>query len=387
MAEIELIIVISVLLLIAPFISNILKLPIAVVEITMGSILGSLGFLHESHLFELLAEVGFLYLMFLAGMEVNLKEFVKIDKKIFLLGGSFIFLLYLLTFFLITIFGFSKIFFVILPMLSVGLIVSVQKEIGKKEWIEFAITIGVIGELVSILVLTLISGVFTFGIGIELYKSIFTLFLLIGILIFGFYIIKTTFWWFPTIKHYMMPDDDKYNQDIRISFAFFFLMISIMLYLHLDVVLGAFVAGMFIKSFFEHNIELEHKLSPFGFGFLITIFFIHIGSTFNFKYLNLEVIKIALIITFLMISIRIISSLIFIKILKAKEIFLFSLSLSMPLTLLIATSTLAYQAKSIDLLHYNSFILAAIIEVLISMLGIKFILKKSKLPKPHNKGG
>ena len=387
MAEIELIIVISVLLLIAPFISNILKLPIAVVEITMGSILGSLGFLHESHLFELLAEVGFLYLMFLAGMEVNLKEFVKIDKKIFLLGGSFIFFLYLLTFLLITLFGFSKIFFVILPMLSVGLIVSVQKEIGKKEWIEFAITIGVIGELVSILVLTLISGVFTFGIGIELYKSIFTLFLLIGILIFGFYIIKTTFWWFPTIKHYMMPDDDKYNQDIRISFAFFFLMISIMLYLHLDVVLGAFVAGMFIKSFFEHNIELEHKLSPFGFGFLITIFFIHIGSTFNFKYLNLEVIKIALIITFLMISIRIISSLIFIKILKAKEIFLFSLSLSMPLTLLIATSTLAYQAKSIDLLHYNSFILAAIIEVLISMLGIKFILKKSKLPKPHNKGG
>ena len=58
----------------------------------------------------------------------------------------------------------------------------------------------------------------------------------------------------------------------------------------------------------------------------------------------------------------------------------------MPLTLLIATSTLAYQAKSIDLLHYNSFILAAIIEVLISMLGIKFILKKSNSPKPHKKG-
>jgi Kef-type K+ transport system membrane component KefB len=386
MAEIELIIVISVLLLIAPFISNILKLPIAIVEITMGSILGSAGFLHKSDLFELLAEVGFLYLMFLAGMEVNLKEFVKIDKKIFFLGGSFIFLLYLLTFVLITLFGFSKICFVILPMLSVGLIVTVQKEVGKKEWIEFAITIGVMGELVSILVLTLISGVFTFGIGIELYKSIFTLFLLIGILIFGFYIIKTIFWWFPTIKHYMMPDDDKYNQDIRISFAFFFLMISIMLYLHLDVVLGAFVAGMFIKSFFEHNIELEHKLSPFGFGFLITIFFIHIGSTFNFKYLNLEVIKIATLVTLLMIVIRIVSSLIFIKILKLKEIFLFSFSLSMPLTLLIATSTLAYQAKSIDLLHYNSFILASIIEVLISMLGIKFILKKSNIFKSHNKG-
>ena len=215
--------------------------------------------------------------------------------------------------------------------------------------------------------------------GIELYKSIFTLILLLGFLVFSFYLIKTLFWWFPTIKHYMMPDDDKYNQDIRISFALFFIMISIMLYLHLDVVLGAFVAGMFIKSFFEHNIELEHKLSPFGFGFLITIFFIYVGSTFNLDYLfNKEVLKISLIIALVMILIRVIASFVFIKILNKKELLLFSLSLSMPLTLLIATATLAYQANSIDLIHYNSFVLASILEVLIAMMGIKAILKYSK---------
>jgi Kef-type K+ transport system membrane component KefB len=376
MGEIELIIIISILLLIAPFISNVLKLPIAVVEILMGAIIGSSGLLHESHLFELLAEVGFLYLMFLAGMEVNLKELIKIDKNIFILGIGFISLLYILTILSTTFLGLSKIFIVILPMLSVGLIVSVQKEVGKTKWIEFAMTIGVIGELVSILVLTVISGVFELGVGVELYKSIATLFILIGILVLGFYMLKTLFWWYPKIKNYMMPDDDKYNQDIRISFALFFIMIAIMLYLHLDVVLGAFVAGMFIKSFFEHNVELEHKLSPFGFGFLITIFFIHVGSTFNLSYLfNVEVLKITFLIIFLMLSIRIISSLIFIKILK-KDILLFSLSLSMPLTLLIATATLAYQAKSIDLIHYNSFVLASILEVLIAMIGIKLILNK-----------
>jgi len=376
MGELQLIIIISFLLLTAPFISNILKLPIAVVEISMGAIVGYMGLLHESHLFELLAEVGFLYLMFLAGMEVNLKELIKVDKKIFLLGGGFISLLYILTFIITSILGLSKIFIVILPMLSVGLIISVQKEVGKSEWINFAITIGVLGELVSILVLTIISGIFELGIGIELYKSIFTLFLLIGILIVGFYLIKTLFWWFPTIRHYMMPDDDKYNQDIRISFALFFIMISIMLYLHLDVVLGAFVAGMFIASFFEHNIELEHKLSPFGFGFLITIFFIHVGSTFDLKFLfNIYVLEMTTIIILLMLGIRVISSFIFYKILDKKELLLFSLSLSMPLTLLIATATLAYQAKSIDLIHYNAFILASIVEVLISMIGIKLLLK------------
>ena len=377
MGELQLVIIISILLLIAPFISNLLKLPIAVVEILMGSIIGTAGLVHDSHLFELLAEVGFLYLMFLAGMEVNLKELLKIDKKIFLLGGIFIFILYILTIFSTKFLGLSQIFIVILPMLSVGLIVSVQKEIGKTKWIEFAITIGVLGELVSILVLTIISGIFTLGVGIELYKSIFTLFLLITIFILGFYGLKTLFWWFPVIRHYMMPDDDKYNQDIRISFALFFLMIAMMLFLHLDVVLGAFVAGMFIKSFFEHNIELEHKLAPFGFGFLITIFFIHVGSTFNLKYLfNIEVLKITFIVIGLMLFIRLVSSFVFFKILDKKGIILFSLSLSMPLTLLIATATLAYQAKSIDLIHYNSFVLASILEVLISMIGIKIIYQK-----------
>jgi Kef-type K+ transport system membrane component KefB len=376
MGEIELIVIISVLLLIAPFVSNILKLPIAVVEIMMGSLVGTFGLLHESHLFELLSEVGFLYLMFLAGMEVNLKQFVKIDKKIFLLGGLFLSFLFLLTVIFVKFFHLSNIFIVILPMISVGLIVSVQKEVGKSEWIEMAITVGVIGELLSIILLTVISGIFKLGMGSALYFSILKLIILITILIVGFYFIKVLFWWFPTIKHYIMPDDDKYNQDIRLSFALFFIMISIMIYLHLDVVLGAFVAGMFITSFFEHNVELEHKLAPFGFGFLITLFFIHVGSTFNLKYLvDLHMLKITFLVVALMLGIRIVASLVFIKIMNLREILLFALSLSMPLTLLIATSTLAYQAQSIDLMHYNAFILASILEVLIAMVGIKQVLK------------
>jgi hypothetical protein len=76
-----------------------------------------------------------------------------------------------------------------------------------------------------------------------------------------------------------------------------------------------------------------------------------------------------------MLGIRIVASLVFIKIMNLREILLFALSLSMPLTLLIATSTLAYQAKSIDLMHYNAFILASILEVLIAMIGIKQVLK------------
>ena len=380
-SDFQLIILLSTLLLIAPFISNILKLPIIVTEMMLGSVFQFLGLLPDNHLFELIAEVGFLYLMFLAGMEVNLRELFKIDKKILLQSGAFLFLLYLLTIIIAYIFNLSKIYIAILPLISVGLIITLQKEVGKTKWLSLAITIGVLGELVSIISLTILSGVFAYGMTFKLYKIIFILIGFLSILIISYFILKSLFWWFPKIKHYLMPNDDKYNQDIRISFALFFILIAIMLYLHLDVVLGAFVAGMFITSFFYHNIELEHKLSPFGFGFLITIFFIHVGSGFDLKMLlNKELILKTFFIVSIMLFIRIISSFIFINIIGKKESILLGLSLSMPLTLLIATATVAYDGKSIDLLHYNAFVLASIIEVVFSMLFLKTLLFK-KIPK------
>ena len=372
--EFQIIIVLSTLLLIAPFVSNKLKLPIIVTEMMLGSVAHSLGLLPHNHLFELIAEVGFLYLMFLAGMEVNLRELFKIEKKILLYSTIFLILLYLLTLLSIYIFHLSKIFLATLPLISVGLIVTLQKEIGKKEWLNLAITVGVLGELVSIVVLTILSGIFTYGVTPELYKAILILVTFISILVLGYFALKSLFWWFPKIKHNLMPDDDKYNQDIRISFALFFILIAIMMYLHLDVVLGAFVAGMFITSFFYHNIELEHKLSPFGFGFLITIFFIHVGSGFDLEMLlNKELILKTFFILFIMILIRVVSAFIFIKIIGKKESILLGLSLSMPLTLLIATATVAYNGKSIDLLHYNAFVLASILEVVLVMLFVKFL--------------
>jgi len=372
--EFQIIIVLSTLLLIAPFVSNKLKLPIIVTEMMLGSVAHSLGLLPHNHLFELIAEVGFLYLMFLAGMEVNLRELFKIEKKILLYSTIFLILLYLLTLLSIYIFHLSKIFLATLPLISVGLIVTLQKEIGKKEWLNLAITVGVLGELVSIVVLTILSGIFTYGVTPDLYKAILILVTFISILVLGYFALKSLFWWFPKIKHNLMPDDDKYNQDIRISFALFFILIAIMMYLHLDVVLGAFVAGMFITSFFYHNIELEHKLSPFGFGFLITIFFIHVGSGFDLTMLlNEELILKTFFILSIMILIRVMSSFIFIKIIGKKESILLGLSLSMPLTLLIATATVAYDGKSIDLLHYNAFVLASILEVVLVMLFVKFL--------------
>ena len=72
---------ISLIIIFSPFFAKILKLPTTPIEIILGSIFGYIGFLHDEHLFEIVAELGFLYLMFIAGTEVDLKKVLKTAKK------------------------------------------------------------------------------------------------------------------------------------------------------------------------------------------------------------------------------------------------------------------------------------------------------------------
>ena len=181
-----LIISLSVILLISPFLSNVLKLPISMVEITLGAVFSAAGFIHHNEMFDLLAEVGFLYLMLLAGMEVNLKELLKMEKAIFKKALLFLVLLNIIGGAFVFIFSLSKIFLVIMPLISIGLMISIQHEIGKKEWLNLAIKIGVLGELVSILILTIVSGYFEFGLSKKLLFNIGILLLFLLFMVFYF---------------------------------------------------------------------------------------------------------------------------------------------------------------------------------------------------------
>ncbi len=371
-----LIISLSVILLVSPFLSNSLKLPVSMVEITLGAVFSALGLIHHNEMFNLLAEVGFLYLMLLAGMEVNLKELLKIEKSFFKKGVLFLLILNVLSFVFVFVLGLSKVFLVIMPLISIGLMISIQQEIGKRDWLDLAMKIGVLGELISILLLTVVSGYFEFGFDKKLLFNIGILFLFLIFLAVAFFLIRSLFWWFPKLKHYLMPGVDKYHQDVRIAISFFFIMIAFLMKIHLDVVLGAFVVGVFITTFFEHNKDLEHKLAPFGFGFLITIFFVHVGSSLNLSLISFSMLKDSLMIVAIMIAIRVLASGVFYFTLGLKKTVLFALSLSMPLTLLIATATLAHQNHTISDYWFNVLVFTAVLEVIVVMISVKILEKR-----------
>ncbi len=372
--EVSIILLLSAIIFTSPLISKLTRIPTIPIEIILGSTIISLGLIEENHIFTIVAELGFLYLMFLAGLEVDLKKLFKVSPHILKKGLLYTFLLYFISSIFCFYFELSIIFVVILPLISIGLLAALKKEYGEQPWINLAITVGLIGEIVSIVVLTIVSARLELGLGSEFYQALLELlivFISIGVL---YKLFHNLMWWYPEIKTYLMPKYDTQEQDIRVSMSIFFLMIALMLFLHLEVALGAFVAGVFIATFFAHNKELPHKLEHFGFGWLVPIFFIWVGTSFKLTALmQPDLINYAFLLTFSMIGLRIISSTLFIKELGVKGSILVALSHSMPLTLIVAVATLALHSHSITHFYYYMFILSAILEVIISMLVIKFL--------------
>jgi len=371
---IVLITTISLIIVFSPFFAKKFKLPTTPVEIIFGSVLAYIGLLHDEHIFELVAEFGFLYLMFIAGTEINLKNVFNTPSHIVKKVILYTIILYAFSISISLYLDLGKIFMVLLPLISVGLVATLSKEYGKTPWLELSMTSGGIGEVVSIGVLTITSSGLQSGIGMGLFKTVLALTLFLIFMFVLFRVISILTWWFPTISTILMPHEDRAEQDIRLSMGILFILVASMLYLELELAFGAFLAGIFIPTFFPHKEDLPHKLESFGFGFLVPIFFIYIGTTFNLEALAMDgLISKALMITVLMILMRVIASLVFVRQLGWVDSVLMGLSHSMPLTLLIAMATLAYHAQSIDQLHYYAFILASLFQVLSVMVVIKLV--------------
>ena len=379
--EILIIFSISFIIFASPLLSRITKIPTIPIEIILGALFAAFSLIHEHALFEQVAELGFLYLMFLAGLEVDLKTLVTVPKRILKKAILYNILLFSMSFMITLYLELSKIFIVILPLISIGVLAALKKEYGDTPWIKLSILVGIIGEVISIFALTTVAAGLELGFGLEFIKTMFLFIVFLIALLLVYKVFHNLIWWFPQIKAYLMPENDHEEQDIRVSMAIFFVMIAVMIYLQLEVAFGAFIAGTFVTTFFaEHNKSLPTKLEHFGFGWLVPIFFVSVGSSFDLSALfDDTLVQKAFLITFTMIIMRVIASILFIKELGRDKFILLALSHSMPLTLLIAVATLAYHNHSITEFWYFAFILAAILEVLFVMIVIRIysnILKK-----------
>jgi Kef-type K+ transport system membrane component KefB len=374
------ILAISLILALSPHFSRLVKLPTAPIEIILGSILAMTGIISSSNDdFSLIAHVGFLYLMFLAGLEVNLKSIFKMPKLYLIQSTYFLIIMWVLAVIFGLIFNLDPVLIIILPLISIGILATLSKDYGKNvRWIKIAFLVGTIGEVLSIIALTIFEAYMVVDSIEELISKLVLLLIFLAVIWILYIIFRTLFWWYPEFKTVLMPSEDGRYQDLRLAMGLFFIMIAIMLKLHLEVAFGAFIAGVFIATFFHHKKALEEKMSSFGFGFLVPIFFIYIGASFDLKNILIsEILTTTLILLVGMFTIRVLSAFILSFITEKREALLIAFALSMPLTLMIAIATIAKDNHRIGEFDYNAVILASLLEVIISMVVIKLLVKSN----------
>lgn len=365
-------------MVLSPIISRIFRLPTPVVEILLGSYAVWVGFLHiDNDVFKNLAKIGFFYLMFLAGLEIDIQKFLMYKDRFLKKAILYFVCLYGISFAIYLIFGLSAVYIVAIPIVSLGMIMALINQHGKHhKWLELSLIIGVIGELISIGALVVFDGAVTHGLGWHFAKSILILIAVFASSYFLYRLLQILFWWYPNLKRIIMPNDDTMHQSLRISMALFFVLIATMQWLEIDMVLGAFIAGIFIANFFAHKKELPHQLSTFGFGFLVPLFFIFVGTTLDLNLVFTQsILTHALWIVLAMVGARMVSSFVaYYSYLGVKSTILFSLGDSMPLTFLVAIATIAVKNGAIGQEEYASFIVAALMEGIVIMTLIQFLM-------------
>ena len=141
--------------------------------------------------------------------------------------------------------------------------------------------------------------------------------------------------------------------------------------------LGAFLAGMILATYFHHQKDLVTKLNDFGFGFFIPLFFIYVGTTLDLNLIlnNLHLLSLTFNIIAIMVLLRLIAAFIAYKkyFKDYVKTLLFAFSHSMPLTFLVATAQLGMQFGAISTQEYYALILAALMEGILLTILIKLI--------------
>lgn len=169
--------------------------------------------------------------------------------------------------------------------MSVGLLSTLYKDYGKnEEWLNISMLIGSIGEIIFYSSFDIFKFLFKIWNGnTAVFKHrLFDSILLFYVLLFIEFT-DVLFWWFPKIKVILMHKMTKKEQDIRLYVALFFSIISVMLWLKMEIAFGAFVAGIFIATFLiTKKISLKSYLA-LDMAFLVPVFFIHLGSTFKLE--------------------------------------------------------------------------------------------------------
>ncbi len=363
-----------------PILSSIIGIPAAVTEIIYGMVIG-VGGLHlvGSHEFlSFIAQFGFAYLMFLAGMEM---DFPFIERQGFggiLRGGTVVAGIILLGSLLTLLMGLSLFYVLVMSAMSIGILVALLQEwgLGKNPLGQDLLLVGSIGEFSTISLLTFFHIFVQKGLGWSFFLEGGKLLFVLLVAFFFLKILQLAVWWFPERFHRLVQEKDPSELGVRAGFLVMMGFVAISALLHIEFVLGAFIAGAVFSYVFRQRGALEIKLASAGYGFFIPIFFIHVGVNFDpSSLLGQDTALLVLLLTAgILVSKIPVSVLAAMKKKPLQEVFASPFLLATPLTLLIAIEAIGRELEVVGKEEGNAVVLVALLSGLVFPVIGKLIL-------------
>lgn len=354
-----------------PFISKRLLLPAAVGEIIYGIVIASLLPHGENQLemVEYFSALGFLILMYLAGLEIDFERFRDLPRKEFwLYVSAFIpvaVTAWYLSYYLDLHWSFAIIFFTS----GIGLLFPVLRDTGliKTDFGQKLLIITMIGEILTLAWLTVFTIVSKYGYTVHSARQILYLAVFFIVIYLFMKILKVALWWKPNLQSIFLEVGNPTETGMRANFVILFAFVAFAAVLEIEFVVGAFVGGMMFALVFAGRDGVLDKLGGVGYGFFIPIFFISVGMRVTFNdFLQKDVILLALvIITSLFLSKVAGTILLLFSSIPKQKLFLVATGLSFPLTMLVVVSSICYDLELIDKMQTSAVLLASMISAIV----------------------
>ncbi|MEG1587108.1 MAG: cation:proton antiporter [Bacteroidales bacterium] len=278
---IKFLIILSIILF-APLILNKLRIPHILGLIVAGAIIGPNGFnliLRDSSII-LSGTAGLLYIMFLAGLEIDLNDFKKNSKKSLLFGMyTFLIPMTLGIFTGLYILKFSMITSVLLAsMFASHTLISypIITKLGITRNRAVTVTVGgtMITDTLALLVLAVIVGM-TQG----TVDSAFWIRLIISMFIFGGIVLGI----FPLIARFFFKHcSDSISQYIFVLFMVFLGAVLAEM-AGIEAIIGAFLSGLALNRLIPHSSPLMNRIEFIGNAIFIPFFLIGVGMLVNYR--------------------------------------------------------------------------------------------------------
>ena len=378
------------------------RIPVVVGEILAGILIGPsvLGWVHvDEPTLEILAEIGFAFLMFLSGLEIDFSILFAAtkpgqDKKkspILLASLSFLLTIVLAAgvSFWLTSAGFVKdpwMMTLILSTTSLGIVVPVLKE-KKMSGSNLGQTIllsALLADFLTMFFITVYIAVRSTGLSLNI--------LLIGLLFIPvvlLYQLGQSQLRRPIVRRLMEELADATSQiKVRGAFALMITFVVLAELIGAELILGAFLGGVLASLISEPNDEkIRSKLDAIGFGFFVPLFFVYVGVRFDLGAFleNRDAWILLPELLFAAFAIKLVSVLVFRFAYSWKEVIASGMLLSARLSLIIAASAIGVRFGAISESTNADIILVAALTATIAPMGFNTLMEESDEKKKRVK--